>query len=179
MALTQQGTVDSAALIVGDWSVVGFEFSAVEYALGNVPEGTLEVGREYFRHEGTQLPRRVDAVFLIRTSMRFTGNLEEIHERNARFALGKDPSALSDYIYIGAAETPQFFTFVGRRFRPADSKLVEFKIYKGLVVSTYTMGSSNETISVPLEIEGLDDQAGDYGGSAEAPLGYLFVPDPE
>ena len=178
MTLTQQGTVDVAALIVGDWSVVGFEYNSVEYPIGNVPEGTLEIGREYYRHQGTQLPRRVDAVFLITTSMRFTGTVEECHERNMRFALGKDPSVLTDYIYIGAAEIPSFFTFTARRFRPSDNALIEAKIWKALLVSTFSLAGGDETVGTPLEVEGLDDSAGNYGGSAAAPLGYLYVPDP-
>ena len=170
------GTIDVNALIVGDWSQILFEHNAVEYELGNVPEGTLTVGREYFQHQGTQLPRRVDAVFLISTSMSFSGTMEEVHERNVRFALGKDPSVDEDYIYIGGAETPQFITFVGRRYRPGDGQLVEFKIYKGLIVSEFALGSGNETVGTPIEVQGLDDQAGKFGGSVEGPLGYLFVP---
>lgn len=174
-----QGTIDVNALLVGDWSEVLYTYSSVDYYLGNCPEGNLQIGREYYKHQGTQLPKRVDAVFLISSSMRFTGKLEEVHERNARFALGKDPTAAADYIYIGGSETPQYFTFVGRRYRPGDNALVEFKIYKGLVVSEFTLGAGAEAVSMPLEIEALDDQAGDYGGSAEGPLGYLYIPDPE
>jgi hypothetical protein len=174
-----QGTIDVNALIVGDWSEVLFVHNAVEYQLGNCPEGELKCGREYYQHQGTQLPRRVDAVFLISASMSFSGQLEEVHERNCRFALGKDPSVDASYIYIGGSETPQFITLVGRRFRPGDAELIEFKIYKGLVVSEFAMNSTNEAVKVPLEVQGLDDQAGDFGGSAEGPLGYLYVPNPE
>lgn len=173
-----QGTVDVAALIVGDWSEIVFQHNAVEYELGNCPEGQLAVNREYYKHMGTQLPRRVDAVFLISTSMTFTGTLEEVHEQNARFALGKDPSVDADYIYIGGAEVPEYFTFIGRRFRPADQALVEFKIWKGLVTSSFSLGNGNEAVGTPLEIEALDDTAGDYGGTEEGPLGYLIIPDP-
>ena len=68
-----EGTVDSAALIVGDWSELWFDYSSTSYPLGNVPEGTIEIGNEYYKHQGTQLPRRIDAVFLISSSMKFTG----------------------------------------------------------------------------------------------------------
>ena len=171
-----QGTIDVNALIVGDWSEILFTFSGSNYYLGNCPEGELSVGREYYKHQGTQLPRRTDAVFLISTSMTFSGMLEEVHERNARFALGKDPTDNESYVYIGGAETPQYGSLVGRRYRPGDGALVEFKIYKGLVVSEFKMGSTNEAVKVPLEVDALDDQSGDYGGSAEGPLGYLYIP---
>ncbi len=178
-AFSQQGTQDVDALIVGDWSFIGAEHNSTEYPLGNCPEGQLTIGREYYRHMGTQLPRRVDAVFLISSTMGFSGNLEEVHERNCKFALGQNMSDLtSEYVYIGGAETPQYFTFTGKRWRPGDTALVEFRIHKGLVVSEFQMGSSDEAISVPLEIEGLDDQAGEYGGAADNPLGWLFVPEP-
>lgn len=171
-----QGTIDVNALIVGDWSEVLFTFDSVDYYLGNCPEGELSVGREYYKHQGTQLPKRVDAVFLISTSMSFSGQLEEVHERNCRFALGKDPSVDEDYIYIGGTETPQYVTLTGRRYRPGDAALVEFKIYKGLVVSEFKLGAAGEALKVPLEVDALDDQAGDFGGSAVGPLGYLYVP---
>jgi len=147
-----QGTIDVNALIIGDWSEVGYTYSAVDYYLGNVPEGNVQIGREYYQHRGTQLPRLVDAVFLLSSSMSFSGNLEEVHERNARFALGKDPSTLADYIYVGGTETPQYFTFWARRWRPGDSALVEAKIWKGLVVSEFQMPTGEEAISMPLEI---------------------------
>jgi hypothetical protein len=173
-----QGTIDVNALIVGDWSEVVYEYDGVEYPLGNVPEGNIAVSREYYQHRGTQLPKRVDAVFLISSGMSFAGQLEEVHERNVRLALGKDPTDNADYIYIGGAETPQYITLIARRWRPGDGRLVEAKIYKGLVVSEFGMGASGEAISMPIEVQALDDQAGDYGGSVEGPLGYLYVPNP-
>lgn len=171
-----QGTIDVNSLIVGDWSEILYTFDGNDHYLGNCPAGELMVGREYYQHKGTQLPRRVDAVFLISTSMSFSGQLEEVHESNCRLALGKDPTADETYIYIGGTETPQYITLTGRRYRPGDSALVEFKIYKGLVVSEFKLGNSNEALQVPLEVQGLDDQAGAYGGSVEGPLGYLYVP---
>jgi len=171
-----EGTIDASALIVGDWSELWFDFDATSYPLGNVPEGTIEIGNEYYKHQGTQLPRRIDAVFLISSSMRFTGNLEEVHWENCAFALGQDPSGTPQYLYIGANQTPNFFTFYGRRYRPADNKLMEFGIWKGMIASTFSLAGGDEAVSVPIEIEGLDDQAGDYGGSASAPLGYLYIP---
>ncbi len=173
-----QGTIDVNALIVGDWSEVVSESDSVEYPLGNVPEGAINVGREYYQHQGTQLPKRVDAVFLIGSSMSFSGQLEEVHERNARLALGKDPSTNEDYIYIGGAETPQYISLIARRYRPGDGALVEGKIFKGLVVSEFSLGRSDEAVSFPIEVQALDDQAGDFGGSVEGPLGYLYIPNP-
>lgn len=173
-----QGTIDVNALIVGDWSEVVYEFGVTEYPLGNCPEGNISVGREYYQHQGTQLPKRVDAVFLISTGMSFSGQLEEVHERNCRLALGKNPTDDMDYIYIGGGETPQYITLIARRWRPGDAQLVEAKIYKGLVVSEFALGASGEAISIPLEVQALDDQAGEYGGSVQGPLGYLYVPNP-
>lgn len=176
-----EGTVDSAALIVGDWSELWFDYSSTSYPLGNVPEGTIEIGNEYYKHQGTQLPRRIDAVFLISSSMKFTGNLEEVHWNNVAFALGQDPSTYgsgsgSEYLQIGANQTPKYFTFCGRRYRPSDNKMMEFKIWKGMIASTFSLAGGDEAVSVPIEIEGLDDQAGAFGGSSSSPLGYLYVP---
>ena len=54
--------------------------------------------------------------------------------------------------------------------------MMEFKIWKGMIASTFSLAGGDEAVSVPIEIEGLDDQAGTFGGSSSSPLGYLYVP---
>jgi hypothetical protein len=174
---TKEGGVDISAYLVGNWSEVLAEVSSVDYYLGNVPEGVLEVTREYYQHEDVSFPRKIDLVVPVRTGMKFTGMVEEIHSQNVSFLLGETLAvAGQNYIYVGALATSYFFTFRGRRVRISDGVGIEFCIWKALVSSIFTLGSGDEAQGAPLEVIGLDDTDGDYGGSATSPIGFIHVP---
>lgn len=173
---SKQGGIDISSYLVGSWSEIAAIVGGTVYRIGNTPEGVLEVSREYYSHESTAFPRRVDLVVPIRTGMKFTGTVEEVHRQNVSWMLGQSLAPANDYIYVGALQTSTFFTFRGRRMRISDNVSVEFGIWKAMVSSLFTLGSGDEAQGSPVEVVGVDDTDGDYGGSAESPIGYVFVP---
>lgn len=174
----KEGGVDTAAYLVGSWSEVIAEVGANDYQIGNVPEGVLEVSKEYYTHESTAFPRTADLVIPIRTGMKFTGTVEEVHNQNVSWLLGQTlATGNQNYIYVGALAQSYFFTFRGRRTRVSDGQVIEFAIWKAMVSSLFSLGSGDEAQGSPVEVTGLDDTDGDYGGSSSAPIGYIWVPD--
>ena len=174
----QEGTIDSNAILVGDWSEILAQTSTGKIKrLGNCPEGTLEIGREFYEHINTAFPRKTDLVVQTRVWMKFTGVLEEIHNENVSFLLGQtiDPGA-QRYLYVGALGSLVYFTFRGRRVRISDSVSIEFKMHKCLTRNLFTIAGGDEAQGSPIEVEALDDTAGDWGGSSTMPLGWIYVP---
>lgn len=174
---TNQGGVDTTAYLIGSWDELVAVKTAVLYQLGNCPDGQLECSKEYYRHEDTQFPRKIDLVVPIRAGMKFSGQLEEIHAQNVSLLLGQTLAVgTQNYIYVGTLDQSYFFTLRGRRARVSDGVVIEFQIHKCIQSALFSLGSSDETNGAPLECEGLDDTAGDYGGSSAMPLGWIYVP---
>ena len=174
---TNKGGVDISAYLLGDWSEIIAIASNLNYSLGNCPEGALEISREFYRHEDTQFPRKVDLVIPVRVGMKFTGRLEEIHNQNVSLLLGQTLAVEpQNYIYVGVLAQSYFFSLRGMRERVSDGVALEFRIHKCIQSALFSLGGGDETQSSPLECEGLDDTAGGYGGSAAMPLGWIYVP---
>jgi len=112
----------------------------------------------------------------IRTGMKFTGRIEEIHVENLRLVLGMDPTNVNNYVYVGALTTPTYFTFRAQRQRNSDAQEITFKMFKAQSSGLMQIAGGDEAISTPIEIIALDDAAGNYGGSDAAPLGYIYLP---
>jgi len=174
---SEEGTYDESSLLVGDWSEVYAEVSGTPYRIGNVPEGVMEIGREFLEHVDTSFPRTTDVIVQTRVWMKFTGKVEEINAQNVAWLLGQTLAPASNYLYIGDLDTPLYFSFFGRRVRSSDGVDIAFKIHKAVVRSTFSLGSGDEWAGSPLEVEALNDKDGDYGGAATDPLGWLHVPD--
>lgn len=178
MALTE-GTIDKNAIMVGDWSEVAVEYpigSDNWLLLGNAPEGALEISKENYDHVSTAFPRTVDLRIPVRVDMKFTAILEEIYAQNIRLILGQDPSDASSYIYVGALATSLFVKFRARRVRVSDGVVITVVFWKANTSGLLQLGGGDEAIGSPIEFQALDDRSGDYGGTIEAPLGYLHVP---
>lgn len=173
---TKEGTYDESALIVGSWSELVAVKTAVDYPIGNVKEGVLEIGREYYEHVDSSFPRKTDVVFCTRVWMKFTGTVEEIHKQNVSMLVGGVLNPTSNYVYIGPMVQPNFFTLYGKRVRNSDGVTIEFRMHKCMTRNMFSLGSGDEAMGSPLEAEGLDDTDGDYGGSATSPIGWLWVP---
>jgi len=174
---TQEGTYDESSLLVGDWSEIYAEITGTQYRIGNVPEGVLEIGREFMEHIDTSFPRTTDLVVATRVWMKYTGKVEEINCQNVSFLLGQSLSCSSNYLYVGDLETPTYFTLFGKRTRVSDGVDIVFRIHKCLQRSLFSLGGGDEWAGSPLEVEGLNDVDGDYGGSSTDPLGWIWVPD--
>jgi len=173
---SEEGTVDESALLLGDWSEVFAQSGANNYRIGNVPEGVLEVSREYVEHIGTSFPRRVDLIVPSRVSMKFSGVVEEINSMNVSWLLGQTLAPAHNYLYVGKLETPTYFTFRGARKRVSDGVRIHFRMHKCLVRSVFSLGGGDDWTNSPLELDALDDEDGDYGGSSDDPLGWIWVP---
>lgn len=174
---TKEGTVDVSAILVGSWSEVLANVSGTDYQIGNVPEGQLEIGREFYEHVSTAFPRRTDLVVQTRVWMKFTGTVEEIHKQNVNWLMGGLISSTNNYVYVGQFTSLNYFTFLGKRTRISDGVTIEFRMHKCLVRSVFSLASGDEAQGSPLEVEGLDDEQGDFGGSATSPVGWIWVPD--
>jgi len=174
-----EGTIDKTAIMVGDWSEVSVEYptgSNIWLLLGNAPEGVLEVSKEIYDHVSTSFPRRVDLRIPVRADMKFTAQLEEIHAENIRLILGQAPNDSGSYVYIGGLATTKFFKFRAKRVRISDAAEITVVFWKAVSSGLLQLAGGDEAISSPVEIVALDDSAGDYGGSSNAPLGYIHVP---
>lgn len=174
---SQEGTIDESSLLLGDWSEVFADVSGVAYRIGSVPEGVLEVGREFIEHVDTSFPRTVDLVIPSKIWMKFTGQVEEVHQQNVSWLLGQTLTPTSNYLYVGDLQAPVYFTFRGARIRISDSVRIHFKMHKCLVRSLFSLAGGDDFISSPLELEAMNDKDGTYGGSSTDPLGWLWVPD--
>lgn len=173
---SKEGAIDEGSYVIGDWSEIVAVKSSTNYRIGNCPDGVLEMSREFYTHESTQFPRRVDFVACIRTGMKFGGKVEEIHRQNVSMLLGQTLAPSVNYIYIGPLQTSYCFTLRGKRVRPADGFAIEFCMWKVFVTSLFSLGGGDELQGSPFEAVALDDDDGDYGGSPGAPLGYIYVP---
>lgn len=172
----KEGTVDESSILVGSWSEILASISATDYHVGNCPDGALEMGKEFYEHVDTSFPRKTDIVVPTRVWMKFTGKIEEINKQNVSWLLGQTLNPSSSYIYVGPLDQAYYFTCRGRRMRVSDKVAIEFCIWKCLVKSLFALGGGDDAQGSPLEVEGLDDTDGDYGGSAAAPIGYIWVP---
>lgn len=174
---SDKGTVDVDSILVGDWIELLAVKSGVDYQIGNVREGALEVSREYYQHTDSQFPRLVDKVFVVSSGFRFTGQIEELHAQNISLLIGQGPNVgNTNYLYPGVLTAPQYFTLRGRRIRDADSYQMEFAIWKCLQMAAFQLAGGDEAVASPFEAMGLDDSAGDYNGSASIPLGFIYAP---
>lgn len=179
VAIGTQGSIDTAAALVGDWSDVDFlTTNGKRYNIGSVKEAVLELTRENFMHVSTALPRVVDYVVPVRAGMRFTGNAEEPHRALFHALMGDEIDAASNYIYPGVQQCNVFFTLHIRRTRACDNVVIEAKIFKVSAAGLISIGGGDETVGTPIELEGLDDQANamGQGGGAAAPIGYIWLP---
>jgi hypothetical protein len=175
---TNRGGVDTAAYVVGSWDEIVAVANSVNYSLGCVQDGVLEVSREYYRHQDNQFPRKMDMVIPTTVGMKFTGKVEEMNNQNVAMLIGQSLNqAGNQYLYVGALQNAYYFTLHGRRARPQDGFVIEFVIWKGMQTAPFSFNSADEVVGSNLEVEGLDDAAGVYGGSSTAPLGWIYVPE--
>jgi len=175
MVLTQ-GSIDKSAILLGDWCEISILYNGDWIKVGNVTNGSITILKEQYQHISTAFPRKVDLIIPTRAGLSFKGNLEEIHAQNMRLALGLDPSDDTNYIYWGKLDTPIYFSLRARRNRPSDLETIEVMLYKCQIVSTVEIGGGDTPPAIPFEAIALDDEAGEYGGSADAPLGYIHTP---
>ena len=174
----KEGTYDESAILVGSWCELLAEVSGVDYHVGNIADGALEIGREFYDHVDTSFPRKTDIVVMTRAWMKFTGTCEEINGQNVSWLLGQSLNVMGqNYFYVGQREDSYFFTFRGKRVRSSDGVTIEFEMHKCMNRALFSLAGGDEAMGAPLEVEALDDSDGDYGGAQTNPLGWIWVPD--
>ena len=182
MALAGQGAISTDNYWQGFWSRVVFTEdplgAGTEFQLGSIQEGVLEISREDVEHLSVLFPRTVDFVSPAQVGMTFTGQMEEIHRENLRLALGQLPSTASNYIYPGAdcSSEGTYGRLTLERIRCQDDFVMTVVFWKTSGSGALSIGGAAEVISTPVEFKSLDDNQGDLGGSATAPLGYIYAP---
>jgi len=184
VAIGQQSLDKSTNLFLGFWSHVSVTQTPVpgpgtNYYLGLVTEGALEISREDAELLGTTFPQRVELMIPTRSGMKFSGQLAELHKRNLHLLLGNLPNSASNYLYPGAAcpDESKFVRFHARRER-CDHFVMDAVFWKAQSAGLIQIGAGDPTASAPIEMNALDDTNAEWGGSASAPLGYLYAPDP-
>jgi hypothetical protein len=171
------GGVNTKSYLVGDWEEVLAIKNNQIYRLGNCSGGILRIANSYYRHRQTGYDHKIDFVALIRTGMSFGGTIEEINAQNVSMLLGQTMSVgAQNYLYVGAQSSTYYFTLRGNRVRPQDNLTIEFQIHKCLQTSLFSLANGDDVFGSPLDVEGLDDAAGDYGGNDSMPLGWIYVP---
>lgn len=183
VVIGDQSLNSATNLFLGDWSHVDVTTDPLgaptEYYLGLVTEGALEISREDSELMGTTFPKRVELVIPTRAGMKFTGQMAELHKANLHLLLGGLPGNASNYLYPGVAcpDETKFVKFRAKRIR-CDDFVMEVIFWKAQSAGLISIGAGDPTTFAPLEMQALDDSNGTWGGSAAAPLGYLYAPDP-
>lgn len=175
----QQGTIDAESILFGDWSYAGVIAGGVEYEIGNCPEAVATISREQVPFQSTAFPKLTSLIVDVSIGMMFEGNIQELHERNLHLLIGDLVAETSNYIYVGDRKDCSHFTFSAKRERVCDGRTIEVYQWKCKSMGLIQIGSNSgaEGVRVPFQFVALADIAGAFGGSATAPLGYIFVPD--
>lgn len=172
----KQGGIDEASYLAGSWSYIGVVQGGSEHEIGNAPEGVFTMSREEFEHQNTAFPRRTDVIATVRVGMMFEGRAQEIHRENVHLLWGDLYNNTSFYVYGGGQRDCTFFTFSAKRLRICDKRTVEVYMWKCLSRGLFQLGEADEVIGTPFQFTALDDEGNDFGGSATAPLGYIYLP---
>ena len=184
-AMGAQSVLSTSNLFQGFWSHVdvckgGFTSGNPIMYLGVVPEGALEISREDTEFLGTNFPQTVELLTPSQVGMKFSGEIAELHKLNLHLAIGDDPYDADDnYIYPAASCATDAFVSVRALRKRCDGFIMDMVIWKARSSAPVTIAGGTEVISTPVEFNALDDQNGEFGGSENAPLGYLYAPDPQ
>ena len=208
VAIGKQSVGSTTNLFQGYWSHV--EFQPGGHAGGNTPrylgvvqEGVLEVSREDVEYMGTTFPRVVELLTPSQMGMKFSGQIDELHQSNMLIAAGDDASvagALADgYIYPGAScgfGANEFGSLICRRKRcSTDAPFVmEACLWKTVGSGALSIGGDADVVGTTIEFNALDDSNGEFmpalvdvndpkpgewrTNPAAHPLGYIFSPAP-
>ena len=177
------GTADQNSVITGDWADARVHTAALAatYLLGSFKEGALTIGREFYQHEDQDMPRRTDIILPQRVSMSFQANLEEHHRANWHLLMGDaiDDSSRYSYANANACSVAQHILDLVRvRNCPDGTVEIRARILKVVQIGDVIFGGSDEAVTAPLNLVGLDDRANDMGagGSATNQLGWIAMP---
>jgi len=179
MPLSGQSSVASHAdLFVGEWPrIYGITPADVEVYLGMVKDGVLRTARETLELFGTDLVPLLELSAPTNVSMQFAGTAHELTYGLMHFLIGD--AAIDDdsqYVYPGAACAfgDVDLTLRGERVN-CDGNMIAFQLHRARGSGAVEIGSApNDAIGTPIEVNALNDSNGDFGGSSDDPLGWIW-----
>ena len=173
---------DKEDLYAGEWprvyAIVDPLAAATEVNLGVVKDGVLRTGREELEFFGSDFPQTLELSAPVSVTMQFGGTAHELTYGLLHFLVGD--AAIDDasqYVYPGAgcAFSDIDVTLRGERIN-CDEHMLVFQMHQARASGAFEIGSAaSDVIGTPLEINALDDSAGLFGGSAAAPLGWIWA----
>jgi len=195
MAIGKQSVGSTGNLFQGYWSHVEFWQNPPNTAdpahvpnrqyLGVIQEGVLEISREDTEYMGTNFPRTVELLTPSQMGMKFSGQMDELHEENLHVAIGDTANNENNYIIpaAGCSLDASFGNLVIKRARCADSFIMEAVIWKTTGSGALSLGGADTVVGTPVEFNAVDDSNGDFHDTANAqwgsaPLGFIYAPDP-
>ena len=90
-----------------------------------------------------------------------------------------ESGANSGFVYPGAScSFGSVFGSLRALRKRCDGFIMEACLFKTIGSGGFQIGGAAEVISSAAEFSALDDSNGEYGGSADAPLGWIYAPDP-
>jgi hypothetical protein len=172
-------------LFAGEWprlyAITDPTTSPTEVYLGAVKGGVLRTTREELRFFGTTFPQKLEVSAPVSVEMQFTGTAHELTFGLLHFLVGDARiDDASQYVYPGAgcAFGDIDVTFRGERVN-CDGNMITFQIHRARASGAMEIGSAaNDMIGTPIEINALNDENGDFGGSASSPLGWIWASNP-
>ena len=173
-----QSVIEEDSLYAGFWSavyvVVDPLTAATRFNLGVVSDGVLRVEREETEFLGTTFPRIVEVVLPTRVDMSFAGVGNELRARLIHFLVGDERiDSVNPYVYPGASCATFDVQFNGERIN-CNNQMIAFRFHRARASGAVEIGGADEVIGTPMEINALNDTNGDFGGSVDSPLGFIW-----
>jgi len=152
-----------------------------EVYLGAVKGGVLRTSREEIQFQGTDFPATLEVSVPSTVGMQFTGTAHELTYNLLHLLVG-DARVDDDaqYVYPGAACAfgDIDVTLRGERAN-CDGNMIVFQLHRARASGVVEIGAApTDFIGTPMEMNALDDKAGDFGGSTAAPLGWIWCSRP-
>lgn len=173
---------DKEDLFVGEWprvyAIVSPILAETEVNLGVVKDGVLRTGREELNFFGSDSPQILELSQPVSVTMQFAGTAHELTYGLLHFLVGD--AAIDDasqYVYPGAgcAFSDIDVTLRGERIN-CDGHMLVFQIHQARASGAIEIGSApSDVIGTPFEVNALNDSVGTFGGSDEAPLGWIWA----
>lgn len=183
MALSGASGLQSEAHVFGGgwprvYAVVDPLGAATEINLGEVTQGALALDRQTAEFYSEHFPARLEVSAPAQVNMRFTGQARELRLRLLHMVVGDERlDDTTTYVYPGAgcAFDDIDFNLYGERVSCGGVTCV-WKMHKARSSGAIELGSAaNDFATFPIEIAALDDSDGEYGGSSNDPLGWIWL----
>jgi hypothetical protein len=149
-----------------------------ERYLGAIKSATLRTTREELKVMGTTFPAKLEMSAPVNVEMQFAGTAYELTYGLLHFLTG-DARIDSEDHYINPGAACAFgdidVTLRGER-KNCDDHMIVFQIHRARASGAMELGSApNDAVGTPVEVNALNDENGEFGGSASSPLGWIWL----